>query len=136
MIHTPNDPLRQNASDLLYLLGFKEADTDPLFDICLRSAAEHIRNATNQQEIPAGLAMAAARRAAGEYLRLVLASGLSEADMENAVAAAGAITEIRESEVTVKFQSVQTVEQKFAALTDWLTAIDQASLIRWRRIAW
>jgi len=129
--------IKQDAAAFLGLLGFTVVPSDALLGLCLRRASEYICNATNQREIPAGLHMAAVYRVAGEWLRLRhLSGGLSEAEMENAAAAATKVTEIRESEVTVKFQADQTAEQKFVALIESLTLIDGARLARWRRLTW
>ena len=124
--------IKRDASALLCLLGITDIDGD-LLGLCLRSVTERICNATNQREIPAGLRMAAVYRTAGEYLRLKQ-SGLSEADMENAVAAA--VAEIREGDIAVKFQADHTAEQKFAALVEALATAGEADFARWRRIVW
>jgi hypothetical protein len=138
------DTLRKDASDLLYLLGFKEAEMHPLFGITLRNVITGLLNATNQAELPQALYGLAARRAAGEFLRLMLTTGqLPEAALSlSPEAMETAVKQIKQGEETITFavaESKSPEEQaraRLAELADWLLKPEDDQIAAFRRIVW
>ena len=140
-----HDPIRPQLSDLIYLIGFTDAELDPLMDICLRNAKANILTDINQEEMPAGLHNACACRAAGEYLRIKLDSGTLTAGQLDALqpeAMEYAVKQIKEGEVSTTFavgdskDPRESALARLAALAKWLANYGAEMLPAHRRMRW
>jgi len=140
-----NDPIRQQLSDLLYLIGFEDAELDPLMDICLRAAKANIMTETNQSKMPKGLYHVCAYRAAGEYLRLKLDSGTLTAEQLDALRPELPefnIKQIKEGEVSTTFavgdskDPLEVALTRLNALARWLGNYGAELIPAHRRMQW
>ena len=129
--------LRQDVSDFLYLLGFNEAELDPLIGIAIRMVEEIILNETNQDCLPEGLRMTVIYRAAGQYMFLKKERGqLSEA--EEGAAEFGIVKRIKEgdTDITYAVHDELTPGQRFDAVVKELMGAGEQQVARYRRLIW
>lgn len=124
--------MNEQVTALLAAFGFAVPPDNPLIVFLIANVTEKIRNLTNLSAIPDGLTQAAVRMVAGEYLKLLKASGdLDGFDYSAAVKA------IQEGDTNVTFaDGNKTPEERFDELCAWLTALPAGEIYKYRRLVW
>ncbi len=122
------------AETLLDALKYEASGADGgLLHSCIVLAENHIKNVCNISEIPDGLVPLAARRVVGEFLRMK--NGMGTLNIE-ALDLSGAVTQIKEGDVSVSFGSGSSDLDKFNALLKSLLNDGEGELVCYRKLKW
>ena len=110
------------------------ADDNPVIEYLIKKVTNYIFNFCNIIELPVLLKGVAVDMVVGEFLQERKLSGQlpNEADI---VSSLGAVTSIKEGDITVAFGKDET-EARFLALTNYLISGRKDSLIRFRKLVW
>lgn len=127
--------MREDVVTLLAALGVAGAAENPLLDLVINQVQWRIKNLTNLQEVPEGLAGLAVQMAAGEFLSMMKGSGQLEGfELEEA-----AIKQIQEGDTNTVFSvgdGSYTPEQRLNSLIDFLINGRIGEIYRYRKMVW
>ena len=136
----------QAVIDRLQQIGVETDNTDePKVQYLCGLVLTSINNAINENyvatSLPDGLVYVAIERTAGEYLAMLDALGTDEARAKLAALADGSgITQIREGDTSVSFDSKSTSASKVASVIDAMRNFGDAShggdIYKYRKLRW
>jgi len=100
---------------------------------CIRKVSSHINNECNTLTVPDGLFNAAVDRVSGEVLSSLKQSGKLELEH---IDLSGAVSQIREGDITIQFAAGASDEEKFAVFLNYLMHEGESDFVCYRRIRW
>ncbi len=122
------------AAELLDALGYKCVTSDgALLRCCVELAENHIKNFCHIAAVPDGLLSFAARRIVGEFLRMK--NGMGMLNIET-LDLSGAVTQIKEGDVSVSFGNGSSDIDKFNRLLNAFLNDGKGELICYRKLKW
>ena len=108
-----------------------QVSDEPLVNMCLEKAQNHILRECNLSEVPAGLMYVIVDMAVGEYLFLMRGAGkLTGFDFE------AAVKQINEGDTSVTFELGKTPEQRLDLLISHLMKPNRDIFAPFRRMKW
>ena len=112
-----------------------ELKEDDSFVICfaMQKVENHIKNSCNTESVPNGLLTVAVDMVCGEFLFTKKQTGkleLADLDLN------GAITSIKEGDVTVQFASGSSDQDKFDSLLNYLLHHGEGDFVCYRKLRW
>ncbi len=122
------------AAELLDALGYKCAKADGgLLRCCVELAENHVINFCHIAAVPDELVPLTARRVVGEFLRMK--NGMGTLDIE-ALDLSGAVTQIKEGDISVSFGNGSSDIDKLGRLLNALLNDSKGELICYRKLKW
>lgn len=114
--------------------GYEVNNSDEwLMAFCIQKVTNHIMNSCNTNELPDGLFYIAVDRVCGEFLYTLRTTGKLE--LEN-IDISGAIKEIVEGDVTIKFDTSTSDDEKFTKFVDYLKTEGMGDEVCYRKLKW
>ncbi len=114
--------------------GYSVTSADEwMIAFCIQKVNTHIMNSCNTLDVPEGLFFVAVDRVCGEFLNSLKSTGklnLEDLDLD------GAVTQIKEGDTTVQFQSGTSEDEKFSAFVRFLQTEGAGDEVCYRKLKW
>ena len=104
-----------------------------LIAFCIQKVINHIMNSCNTTELPDGLFYIAVDRVCGEFLYSLKNTGKLELDD---IDISGAIREINEGDITIKFDVATSDDEKFIKFIEYLKTEGRGDEVCYRKLKW